>query len=182
LYRITLLTPDTRVTPDICVTPDAGVTPDTHVTPPDTQRTWGDIQGSSPLTRMSPKPPMNPKEPPYKLKLPLCPHDAIVELFHESLPELPRVRLMEGKRKTAIKSFWTWVLQSRKSDGSRRAETAEQALQWIRGYFDRTRSNDFLMGRTARSEAHSNWKCDLDYLLTDRGRKQVIEKTEEVHS
>lgn len=181
LYRITLPTPDTHVTPDTYVTPEAGVTPDTHVTP-DTQGIGGDIQGSSPLTRMSPKPPMNPKEPPSTSKLPLCPHNAVVDLFHEALPELPRVRLMEGKRKTAIKSFWTWVLQSRKSDGTRRAETADQALQWVRGYFKRTRSNDFLMGRTARSEAHSNWKCDLDYLLTERGRKQVIEKTEEAHS
>ncbi|TQL87423.1 hypothetical protein FB549_0116, partial [Delftia sp. HK171] len=56
-------------------------------------------------------------------------------------------------------------------------ETAEQATAWIRDYFGRARDNDFLMGRGYRSPEHAGWQCDLDFLLTDKGMKHVIEKT-----
>ncbi len=115
-------------------------------------------------------------------KLPTCPHLAIVDLYHEVLPELPAVRLMPEKRKKAIAKTWAWVLTSTKPGGERRAETAEQAINWLRDYFGRARDNDFLMGRTPRGGEHSNWQCDLDFLLTDKGMTQVIEKTREAHA
>lgn len=112
-------------------------------------------------------------------KLPPCQPQAVIDLYHEALPELPNVRLMNDKRRKAIGTFWRWVLTSKKTDGSRRAQTADQALTWIRSYFDRARDNDFLMGRTQRQGEHANWQCDLDFLMTDRGMKHVIEKTKE---
>jgi hypothetical protein len=107
-----------------------------------------------------------------------CPYDQIVAAYHEHLPGLPRVKLMPASREKALRKAWGWVLNSTKSGGVRRAETAEQALQWFREYFARAAENDFLTGRTPRSAEHANWKCDLDFLLTDKGMKQVIEKTE----
>lgn len=106
-----------------------------------------------------------------------CPHDAIVSLYHEALPELPRCRLMSDTRRRALTTFWRWVLSSKKSDGSRRATTAEQALEWIKAYFERAAQNDFLMGRAGRGSGHENWRADFDFLLTEKGKKQVIEKT-----
>lgn len=111
--------------------------------------------------------------------LPACPTQPIVDLYHEVLPELPRCRLMSDKRRRALATFWRWVLTSKKSDDTRRAQTADQALTWIRAYFERARDNDFLMGRTPRSGEHANWQCDLEFLLTERGRTHVIEKTKE---
>lgn len=108
-----------------------------------------------------------------------CPYQAIVDLYHARLPALPRCRLMPKSRQTALRKVWGWVLSSTKSDGTRRATTAEEALSWLGGYFDRASENDFLMGRTPRNPQHANWRCDLDYLLTERGMKQVIEKTVE---
>lgn len=112
-------------------------------------------------------------------RLPTCPTDRLVDLYHEVLPELPRVRLATDGRKRALQKVWTWCLTSRKADGTPRAVDAEQALAWFRDYFERTRLNDFLMGRTPRSGEHANWRCDLDFLLTERGMKHVIEKTQE---
>lgn len=109
--------------------------------------------------------------------LPNCPHDQIVSLYHQQLPELPSVRLQSEARQKAMRSFWRWVLTSKKSDGQARANGADQALTWISAYFERARGNDFLMGRTQRSGAHAGWVCDFDFLLTEKGRKQVIEKT-----
>lgn len=112
--------------------------------------------------------------------LPTCKTQAMVDLYHEVLPELPAVRLMNDARKKALSKLWRWVLTSAKPDGTRRAHTADEALSWLRDYFDRARDNDFLMGRTGRVGEHANWQCDLDFLLTDKGMKHVIEKTREV--
>ncbi|MDQ0068297.1 hypothetical protein J2W34_000071 [Variovorax boronicumulans] len=110
---------------------------------------------------------------------PKCQAEEVVALYHEMLPEMPKVRLMTDKRKKAIANFWRFVLTSKKTDGTRRAQTADQALTWIRDYFSRARDNDFLMGRTQRAGEHASWQCDLDFLLTDKGKTHVIEKTRE---
>lgn len=112
-------------------------------------------------------------------RTPSCPVEAIVEAYHTALPEWPRARVIRDSRTKAIKAMWQWVMTSTKTDGRRRAESAEQGLAWFGQYFDRVRSNDFLMGRTQRSAEHANWRPDIDYLMTDRGLKQVIEKTTE---
>jgi uncharacterized protein YdaU (DUF1376 family) len=108
-----------------------------------------------------------------------CPYQAIVDRYHARLPDLPRVKLMPASRQRAMRKVWGWVLSSTKSDGARRATTAEEALAWLDGYFLRASQNDFLMGRTPRPAEHANWRCDLDFLLTDKGMRQVIEKTVE---
>ncbi|MDO9002830.1 MAG: hypothetical protein Q7V20_05195 [Aquabacterium sp.] len=107
-----------------------------------------------------------------------CPYDAIIDIYHAALPDLPAVRLMANDRQRAMRGFWGWVLSSKKTDGTRRATSAEEALAWIKSYFERAAHNDFIMGRTRQSAEHSNWRADLDYLLTNKGRRQVIEKTE----
>lgn len=143
-------------------------------------------QCGTPLHPSADKPSLNHHEPPdtslsrpVASKLPACPYDLIRGAYHDVLPELPRATLADAKgRKEATAAFWRWVLTSNKSDGSKRATTADEAITWIRSYFERTRANDFLMGRTARGESHSTWRCDFDFLLTDKGKKQVIEKTE----
>ncbi len=112
-------------------------------------------------------------------KLPTCQTQSVIDLYHEILPNLPKVRLHTKDRVKAIRKVWDWVLTSLKPDHSRRAETSEQAIAWFRSYFERATDNDFLMGRTPRAGAHADWQCDIDFLLTDRGMKQVIEKTKE---
>jgi hypothetical protein len=112
-------------------------------------------------------------------KLPTCQTQAVIDLYHEILPNLPKVRLHTKDRVKAIRKTWEWVLTSKKSDNTARATNAEEALAWFRDYFERATHNDFLMGRTHRSGEHADWKCDIDFLLTDRGMKQVIEKTKE---
>jgi uncharacterized protein YdaU (DUF1376 family) len=107
-----------------------------------------------------------------------CPYQSIVDLFHKKLPSLPKVKLMPDARQKALRKLWGWVLSSSKANGDRRATTAEQALAWIGDYFARAADNDFLMGRGEKSGTHANWRCDIDFLLTDKGMRHVIEKTE----
>lgn len=107
-----------------------------------------------------------------------CPYDEIVQLYHSKLPGLPRVKLMPDARQRAMRKLWGWVLSSCKANGDRRAVDAAGALAWLSDYFTRAAANDFLMGRGERTGAHANWRCDLDFLLTDKGMRHVIEKTE----
>lgn len=106
-----------------------------------------------------------------------CPYQSIADLYHQQLPDLPKARLMVAARQKLMRDRWGWVLSTTKPDGTRRAETAEDALAWFAEFFARAAENDFIMGRTPRSVEHRNWRCDIDYLLSDRGLKQVIEKT-----
>ena len=112
-------------------------------------------------------------------KLPTCRAESIVDLYHEILPELPAVRLLGAPRKKAISSFWKFVLTSKRSDGQPRATDAESALTWIRAYFSRARENDFLMGRGTKATGHEGWTCSIDFLMSEKGRIQVIEKTKD---
>lgn len=114
-----------------------------------------------------------------KSDLPPCPAEQIVAVYHEVLPELPKVRLLTDKRRKAMRSLWRFVLTRPKSDGAPRATNADEAITWVRAYFERARDNDFLMGRTPRVNGHAGWECDLDFLLSERGMKHVIEKTRE---
>jgi hypothetical protein len=111
-------------------------------------------------------------------RLPRCDTQSVVDLYHEVLPELPAVRLMNDQRRKAVSSLWKFVLTSRRGDGERRATTAPEAMDWIRGYFTRARDNDFLMGRGYKAPGHEGWQCDFDFLLSEKGKKHVIEKTQ----
>jgi hypothetical protein len=118
------------------------------------------------------------KPPTGTRKLPEIPPpcDAIVDLYHEVLPELPRVRLRDGPtweaRRKAIGKLWRWVLTSKRADGSRRATSAEEAMQWFREYFTRARSSEWIM------QGSGTWRADIDYLLSKAGIKRVVELTE----
>jgi hypothetical protein len=112
-----------------------------------------------------------------------CPYRDIVSAYHEALPALPRIRIFDGKgwdaRCKAMRELWGWVLSSRREDGTRRASNGDEAMGWVRSFFALASENDFVMGRTPRSGEHANWRADLDYLLTPRGIRRVVEKTQE---
>lgn len=104
---------------------------------------------------------------------------SLVSLYHEILPELPGVRVMDMDRDQALRDFWHWVMTTKRPDGSPRASNEAEALEWTKDYFNRARSNDFVMGRGPRSVEHANWRCSIEYLLSSRGMKKVIEETRE---
>jgi hypothetical protein len=103
----------------------------------------------------------------------------LVALYHEVLPELPGIRVMDKEREDALRAFWDWVMTTNRPDGTPRATNDDEAFAWTRDYFTRARSNDFIMGRGPRSPDHKNWRCSIEYLLSSRGMKKVIEETQD---
>jgi hypothetical protein len=114
-----------------------------------------------------------------KADVPACRTEEVVNAYHEALAELPRVKLMNDSRRKAINKFWRWALTSTRTDGSRRATTADEATDWLKNYFKRAGDNDFLMGRGSKASGHESWRCNFDFLLTEKGKKHVIENTRE---
>lgn len=144
-----------------------------------------DAQVLKPLTPKSDEPSLNHQEPSSMSltrpapKLPKCPYDLVVECYHDVLPKWPRVHSLDvDGRKGVISKFWTFALTSTKADGSRRATNTDEALAFVRRYLERATHNDFLMGRSGRCAGHENWKPDIDFVLSDKGRRQVLEKTD----
>jgi len=77
------------------------------------------------------------------------PYQEIVDLYHEILPELPRVVKISETRKKHLKARW---LESEKT----------QSLEWWRDYFEIIKERPFLMGENDR-----NWQADFDFLITE---------------
>ena len=96
-----------------------------------------------------------PAEP--KPTAPAIPYDDILSAFHEALPMLPGVRLLNDGRKKKIKSRWH--------------ELAErQTLDYWRSFFAYAAKSDFLTGRNGKWTA-----CNFDWLLEPNNHLKVAE-------
>ncbi len=103
---------------------------------------------------------------------------ALIDLWHEILPELPGVAVINAERQQAARDFRDWVLTSRRKGGTPRATNDAEFLDWTREFFNRARANDFVMGRGPRSVDHQNWRCSFEWLISAKGMQRVIEQTQ----
>jgi len=99
-------------------------------------------------------------KPSSESKIPPCPHLEIIKIYHEVLPELPRVvvDLWGGQREKALRTRW------KESD-------KHQDLDFWRWYFQLVRKNTFYLGENDRS-----WKADLAWLVNQTNFVKVIER------
>lgn len=67
-------------------------------------------------------------------KIPSCPHQEIIRLFHEELPELPEVREWGSTQQTHLRARW-------------KERPDRQSLDWWQGLFKYIRGCPFLMGQ-----------------------------------
>jgi len=85
------------------------------------------------------------------------PYEAVVDLYHEVLHDLPKVQILNSKRKAAIRQRHTSVMS--------------KSLDNWRLYFEAAFQSDFLMGRIDGKD----WRADFDFLISERGVTGVIE-------
>lgn len=91
------------------------------------------------------------------------PSQEIIELYHSTLPELPRVIKLTDKRKTCLKSRWYSKVVTPKG-------RSPDSLDFWEAYFNRVRDSKFLMGDNDRG-----WKADFDFLITESKFISIIE-------
>lgn len=91
-----------------------------------------------------------------------CPHEKIISLYHEILPELPRVKVWNETRKKLLRSRW-------------REDPERQNLEWWRKFFEYVRESDFLMGRTPPSNGRPPFQASLEWLIRPNNFAKVLE-------
>jgi len=119
----------------------------------------GDIQGQTRVTQMTPTKETSTKEtstkesvsretlkPPLQKpqNVPTCPHQEIITLYHELLPELPRVKEWTDPQRGYLKTRW-------------REKPERQNLEWWKEFFLAIKASDFLMGRVKDFQANLGW-------------------------
>lgn len=92
------------------------------------------------------------------------PYQAIVQAYHDRLPQLARVRLVTAQRRTAILRAWQSLPIEHRRIGAFRAIFAECAM------------DDFLNGNGPYSGEHANWRPDFDHLIKLKTLTRVYEK------
>ena len=91
-----------------------------------------------------------------------CPHESIVELYHEILPMLPRVKVWNDARRSMLRTRW-------------REDRARQNLDWWRWYFKLVAASDFLCGRCPPDKNGRTFTADLEWLIKPTNMPKVLE-------
>jgi uncharacterized protein YdaU (DUF1376 family) len=105
-------------------------------------------------------------EKPIGNSLPRCPVDKIVEIYHQVLPELPRVMALTVKRKSSIKQRWDQL----------KPESTEDGVESFTDYFKLVRGSDFLMGKKPASNGHKVFVATLEWLVNESNFIKVCER------
>ena len=97
------------------------------------------------------------KTPPSDLPLSAsCPQEKIKTLYHEILPELPRVKVWDEKNQGYLRARW-------------RSDKEYQSLDWWKEFFLRVKASDFLMGKTGKP-----FSPDLEWLVTKSNFDKIL--------
>jgi uncharacterized protein YdaU (DUF1376 family) len=100
--------------------------------------------------------------------LPPCQHQKVIDLFHEVLPELPRVLIWNKTREGLLKARW------RERAAQDKWKTAEEGLEFFRSYFEYVRKSKFLMGKVSGSGKRP-FECELEWLVRPNNWVKVLE-------
>ncbi len=75
---------------------------------------------------------------------PVCPHQVIIEAYHQLCPVLPRVESWNDASQKVLATRW-------------RERPERQEIEWWERYFKRVNLSDFLNGRVKEFTANLNW-------------------------
>jgi hypothetical protein len=90
-----------------------------------------------------------------------CPHQQIIDLYHEILPMGRQVKFWNAPRQAKLKARW-------------REDTKRQAPDWWRKLFAYIAESDFLTGR-AHSTDRQPFEIDLEWIVTNTNFVKILE-------
>lgn len=90
---------------------------------------------------------------------PTCPHQEIIDLYHEILPQCPRVRDWTTSRQTHLRARWNEDLR-------------RQNLDYWRRLFEYIETCDFLVGRSGKTP----FFADLEWIVTSKNFTKIREE------
>lgn len=98
---------------------------------------------------------------------PDCPTEALIALYHDNLPMLPRVEVVSCGRKRALSARWREVVTDPDLRNSTDAKAA--AIEWFAWFFSHCAKSKFLTGKA------KDWRADFDFLMTPSKFAKVVE-------
>jgi hypothetical protein len=87
-----------------------------------------------------------------------CPHQKIIDLYHEKLPMLNRVKVWNAKRQSQLRTRW-------------KEETSRQNLDYWERLFEFIAESDYLTGKI------NGWRADLEWITNSTNFTKIIEGT-----
>jgi hypothetical protein len=97
---------------------------------------------------------------------PPCPVSKVVDIYHQTLPELPKVVMLTSKRKDLISQRWKEL----------EPESIDEGLESFGNYFRLVRGSNFLMGKAPASNGHRVFMANLEWLVNPSNFAKVVEK------
>lgn len=135
------------------------------VTPPETETETENIKPNAIADANCGDDSQTPKSDSRVINLPAgkdnCPHETIVALYHEKLPELTRVAVWNEQRRTLLRGRW-------------REDSKRQNTEWWSEFFGYVAKSDFLMGRT-ETPGRKTFMADLEWILKPSNLVKIIE-------
>lgn len=102
-----------------------------------------------------------------------CPYQKLIDLYHETLPDNPRCKVVSKARKAAIKARWTEAAAlTCKPFGY---ASREEGLSAWRQFFEVCADSDFLTGRTPPTQGRPPFVADIDFLMSPSGFTRTLE-------
>jgi len=91
-----------------------------------------------------------------------CPYNQILDLYHEILAELPRVRNFTERRRAMLTARWNEKAKSQRGLYS-------NTLEFWEAFFKYISESDWLMGRKG------DWKANFEWIITKQNFNKIIE-------
>lgn len=85
------------------------------------------------------------------------PYQDLLDLYHECLPMLARIRVYNDRRKKLVAKIWTMA------DDYKHFESKEQGLAFFRKYFESCARSNILTGNSSL-----NWQADFEFIFTEK--------------
>jgi len=90
-----------------------------------------------------------------------CPHQQIIDLYHQHLPTGRRVKLWNAIRQAKLRARW-------------REDKKRQSLAWWERFFAYIAKSDFLTGKTD-TPGRTPFELDLEWIITPNNFPKIIE-------
>lgn len=104
---------------------------------------------------------------------PACPAEEIVRLYHEAMPDNPKVRVLNDARRKTIRARWNEAASlTCKPFGY---ISREDGLVAWRHFFEVCAESDFLTGRTPAQAGKPPFLADIDFLMSPAGFAKCLE-------
>lgn len=100
---------------------------------------------------------------------PVCPHDRVLALWGELMPELPQPSTWTGQRSDHLRARW------REAAVQHRWPDAERGLRYMRRLFGYCRDSKFLMGKATPQQGRPPFELTLPWLVRPNNWAEVIE-------